>query len=117
MTGPQGDNRQTRAGDADAELSYRERVLVFWRRWGQLIIGAWLITISLFVLLIALEVRSVQLDKKRQEMLTAKVARQACERSKALGPSLVLDYQRRKVLTGADLTLYRSLIPKTCPSK
>lgn len=45
----------------------------------------------------------------------AKAARDQCLRSLALGPSLYEDYRIRKVLTGAQLRLYLSLIPKACP--
>src|SRR6188768_242777 len=57
-------------------------------------------------------VRVIAEETAKNSKATAAAARAACLRSLELGPSLYEDYRIRKVLTGAKLQLYLSLIPK-----
>jgi hypothetical protein len=83
------------------------RVLAWYRRWGLLITGLWLIGVSIAVLVVAVAFVDSQQATERN-------ARVACVRSKEIGPWVIRDYADRRVLPPAVLAKYRELIPKTC---
>lgn len=113
----------------DYDNGRRIRFRRWWAKWKDICIAAVLIPTALGCLVLGLQMRGYsraraydaqivrQLAQQRaaDAAATTKAARQACERSRALGPSLYEDYRIRQVLTGEKLALYRSLIPKTCP--
>jgi hypothetical protein len=115
MTGPRYDIPQRRLRDNGRGGELRAWVRDAWWSWGQPVFGVVVIIAAVAVFIVALQVRSLAVERSHDEQATAKAARQSCERARALGPSLVKDYEIRGVLTGENLELYRSLIPKTCP--
>jgi hypothetical protein len=113
MTRPASDVPSRRLGDH----GWWSRVRSWWWTWGQPVFGAIVIAVAVAVFIVALQVRSISIQRAHDEAATAKAARQACERAKALGPALAADYEQRDVLSGENLALYRSLIPKNCPAR
>lgn len=80
----------------------------WWGRWGGLIKGVWGVALSIVLVWVALGLRASQHE-------TDVAAKQGCLRSRDLGPAVLADYGRRRVLTPKQLERYRALIPKTCP--
>lgn len=125
MNGPGADIRSRRQGDRGRLGRFR----AFYLRWKDPVFAVVLPPTAIATFVIGLQVRSYSESRAKDAKVirviaqtqaknaaaTAKAARDGCLRSKALGPSLAQDYEIRKVLTGANLALYRSLIPKDCP--
>ena len=85
-------------------------IVAWWHRYGYLIMGVWLLSVSIAVVIIALQVRADQVATKT-------AARTACERAREFAPRLIDDYEARGIFSREDLAAYRRSIPKTCPSK
>lgn len=106
MTGPTEEVPRRRAGDDTA----KGRLVAWWRRWGQLITGVWLMLVSTILTVLALGFYQQKSD-------TANAARISCQRSKALGPKLADYYARDPAFPQDVLKLYRRTIPHVCPTK
>jgi hypothetical protein len=106
MTGPAQRIPHRRASDQGRLGRFRS----WWTEWGQLIMGAWLLVVSIVVLWVAVGFWQSQRD-------TARAARVSCERSKAFGPRVADDYEKRGVFTRRELDDYRSSIPRRCPDQ
>jgi hypothetical protein len=83
------------------------RMLAWYRRWGLLITGLWLIFVSVAVLIVAVAF----VDSQKTTECNARVA---CIRSKEIGPYVIEDYQARGVLPPKVLVKYQALIPTSC---
>jgi hypothetical protein len=82
-------------------------ILHWWRTWGNLILGVWLISVTL-VLVAVISVYSI--DQRN----TAENARASCERSQEFGPALARAYLRYRILTPEQVKAYRATIPTNC---
>lgn len=83
------------------------RALAWFREWGLLVLGVWLVCVSAVLIWVAINFAQSQKQ-------TESNARQACVRARDIGPEIVMDYERRHVLTPRVLAEYRALIPKSC---
>ena len=114
MTGPTDRTPHRRVTDHGA----KGRFVGWWREWGQLVTGIWLIIVSVAVFVVGIQFYKSQAD-------TAKAAKQACIRSRQFSPRLIdffefgqyvlPDGQRKHVLSHREAAAYRASIPKTCP--
>lgn len=111
MTGPARRIPARRASDKGRWGQIR----AWWDEWGQLIMGAWLGTISVVVVVIALLVWQQQAASNRRDAATAKAAKVSCQRSRTLGPQLADYYARDPAFPQDVLALYRRTIPRACP--
>jgi hypothetical protein len=84
------------------------RLLAFWRAWGLLVTGVWLIAVSACLLVVAVAFYSTQ-------SATEESARVSCERSRVFGPAIANAYERFEILTPEQLEAYRQTIPTACP--
>lgn len=91
------------------------RAIAWWREYGALIAGVWLIVVSAAVLAIAWKVRQDENVRHRQEVATAVAARSSCLRSKKVGPAIVIDWERRGVLPHTTAQQYLASIGRPCP--
>lgn len=82
--------------------------LAWWREWGSLITGVWLIAISAVLLVVAFAFYGSQSANARSSQL-------ACERSREFGPALANAYERYRILNPRQLQAYRQTIPSRCP--
>lgn len=114
MTGPTDKTPHRRVSDRGR----RGQVVTWWREWGQLVTGVWLLIVSLAVLWVGVEFY-------KSQTATARAAKVSCQRSRQFGPRLIDFYEwaqftlpsgeRKHVLTKDEADLYRASIPKTCP--
>lgn len=107
----------TRAGDIDDSqaLARGGRVRRWWLEYGQLVLGAWLICVSLFV---AQQARLYRHDQQRLRVEAVHARRQSqelCRRARIFGPPIAAAYARYHILTPAQVEAYRSSIPVACP--
>lgn len=113
-----------------------KRFEVFYARWApllQVITGAFLILVSIFLAVVAITVFKQQENEHKQRVKEASTVRAACVRSKLFGPPLLdhLEGVENRLKLGAlekeveypvgshkrvaVLAFYRSTIPKKCP--
>jgi hypothetical protein len=91
-----------------ADRGHLQSLRVWWERWGDLILGAWLICVSIVLLVVAIQF-------KQSQHATAQAAKTACVRSQQFGPRLVAFLEHGGVFTHTEAQAYRASIPKTCP--
>jgi hypothetical protein len=85
-----------------------DRVAQFWERWGQLITGVWLISISTVLVIVAVSFYASQSD-------TTQAAKLACLRSQKFGPPFVDGLERNHIVPPKVIRFYRASIPTKCP--
>lgn len=107
----------TRAGDLDDTGARKRagRVRGWWREYGQLLLGAWLIAVSLFV---AQQARLYRHDQQRlrvEAVHARKQSQELCKRARIFGPPIAHAYAKYHILTPAQVQAYRSSIPVACP--
>jgi hypothetical protein len=114
MTGPTDRTPTRRLSDHGA----KGRFVAWWREWGQLVTGVWLLIVSFAVLLVGVEFY-------KSQAATSRAAKEACVRSRQFGPRLIDFYESaqyrvpsgavRHVLTHREAGQYRQSIPTSCP--
>lgn len=115
MTGPTDKTPARRTGDQGTKGKF----VSWWREWGQLVTGVWLLIVSLTVAVVAIQFYNSQ-------AATAKAAKSSCQRSRQFSPRLIDFYEwaqytipdgagPRHVLSHREADLYRASIPTTCP--
>lgn len=85
-------------------------------KWGRIIFGAWLLSVSLYLIPVSLNVRATG---QKQEQLASEASLAAginCWRTKVLGPYSVRDAARRDLYPPALLAWAGAAIPKSCPA-
>ena len=82
----------------------------FYRRYGalmQLVLGAFLVAVAVFLVVIALELRSFRSYGDH-------LVRAQCERSREFSPQIADFYEAQHALDAKTLGDYRATIPKHC---
>lgn len=105
MTGPAEPCGPRRRSEDKGRLG---KFRAWWREWGQLITGAWLILISCVLLWVAVSF-------VRSKSATDTAARDSCNRSRIFGPPIANAYEKFGVLNTEQLKAYRATIPDVCP--
>lgn len=104
MTGPAKPSPRRRTSDN----GWRGSVIAWWRAYGQLFMGAWLLIVSLIVLWVAIRFQQSQ-------AATEHAAQVNCERSRIYGPGLADFFEREHAFPAPAIEQYRASIPKACP--
>lgn len=104
MTGPTDKTPHRRTSDQGR----KGRARSWWRDYGQLVTGTWLIVVSIVSFWVAIEFYQSQ-------AATSRAAKLNCQRARAYGPALANFFERERAFPGRVLEQYRRTIPKTCP--
>lgn len=95
---------RTRAGDH----GWTGRLHVWLHDWEGLVVGVWLILVSVAVVVVTIAFVSDQ-------NATDRAARVSCERARIFSPAIADAYAKYKILTPAQVKAYRQSIPEHCP--